>query len=341
MRCLGWPIIVGVLILSGCASQVSGRGIAAPVSVSPTTPTPGSTTTAPKPVSVNRQKSSTRLGDVETRDLCAGIDLVGFEKVGVPGFHLYQIAGGCFIDVAKGSNVMLVDIVALQEVEQIGFEREPLDLISTADTTTQLGTGYSESKWKDDGTECRRAFGAAANATVKGVGVSITEEQLRGKSTATTRCAAADEALRQVSHLYRHVLPARAIAAPSVTQFDLCNAITIGGKANLQSYSEAHPQSDGASCEIAGDGSEITIRPAFLSPTFPYTDHPVYVSGHHLNEEGNSHGCEVISRQGLARPGAIREILDLIITSDTATEKQMCQDGGTVMVDILRATGLH
>ena len=170
-------------------------------SPSPSTSSAPATSAPTKPTSAVRVPARTRLGDLETADFCAGIrDLVGFEHLGEPAFHLYQVAGGCFIDVyTSSSNLMLVDIIGYQDIDEPGSADQPADLLDGADTTKNLGDGYSEATWQDDGTACRRAFGVAGSGSLArcgGRGHRGTAPRARARLRSRCRCrqrgAAAD-----------------------------------------------------------------------------------------------------------------------------------------------------
>jgi len=183
---------------------------------------------------------------------------------------------------------------------------------------------------------CERAFGLPKLA------ILITEEQLGGASTKSERCGVAQAALTLVAAKFRHPLPKRSLASPSVTRFDLCALLDQSGAESLPKMEGTIPTQyyAGGECSLRGTGLTITVRFAFDTEDDPLPT--VHHRDHELQVVGDTKGCEAVSVQGQTQDGAKREILDVTVTpAEPGLKFSLCEEAEDALVDILDLAHLH
>jgi hypothetical protein len=336
VRRLG-SLVIGVLLLAGCSTAVAGRGtsVPRPSSSSPTGPSnaPSNAPSAPPAESKYRTPVQTRLGDPVTAELCTGVHLDRFSRWGTSGLHWYQLAGGCFLDIVNSATSYFQ--------VQVRVVTDAPDLIgTTASASTVLKSGATEYRWPEIAGDCERAIG------LPDVAIVITTQQLQGHSPAASVCAAATEMVKEMAVADIRRLPMRLLATPSITRFDLCNLIDLGGVERLPHFSGSYPLPyyGGAECVLTHEGINLVYRYAFVDVSQPLPNLRS-VHGHQLGVQSETApvGCDVVSVQGLVDGGQANEILDLIAISDSTrfTPNQVCALASSAMLDVLNVAGLR
>lgn len=199
--------LVGVLLLTGCASTVNGQGSGPPASPSPTSSAPSAPSTPPTTPTTSSAQP-TGIGDPGAADLCRPIQAAAFKAT----FDDPQYAGSCSLTVGKGAiPQMSLDVTALP----------PKQAKPRAGGATRTVDGLSVVAFPPDQIGCERDIWMAL------VVLSVNADGY-GSQSGRALCAVADRLTAQEAHaISTGSVPRRPLASPSLVTVDMCRGMTV------------------------------------------------------------------------------------------------------------------
>lgn len=227
--------LAALAVLAGCTTTVAGQGqgSAPPTSAAPT-PTSSS---APAPPSI---------GDPNTADLCAGIQLSAYKVFGQPSFDPSQTPPGCYVTIAKsGLPIIGLSVVAMPLSQAIPRAQ--------GHPTTVAGLPVVD--FTPDPSQCQR------DVWLQETVLSVRADDLGAKVTGPLLCRVADQLVAQTAKsVGAGDLPRVKLASPSLTRVQMCRAIQPG---DLRGVSR---------------GAPVEVAPHYYG-TFCRASNPLYVFG--------------------------------------------------------------
>jgi hypothetical protein len=149
--------------------------------------------------------------------------------------------------------------------------------------------------------------------------------------------------LAQVKRTFLHALPARQLASPSITRFDLCNILDVSGVEKIPDLLGTFPSPDfaGATCELETGNFYLDLEEAIVRSDILSAEPTTLIDGHELQVDGDAHECDVSTIQGETADYLSHEILDLDVQTSLGIGKTaLCKDGEKAMIDVLNTTHL-
>ena len=205
--------LAAALVLAGCTTTVAGRGQGSGV--------PSTTGLSPTGSGSSHSGSGTSsaalpsIGDPNTADLCAGVQLPAYRAFGRAGFDPSQNPPSCYVTITRGSDIAAV---GLSDVAMPPGQATP-----RAQGHDTVVAGLPVVEFTSDQTSCQRDIYAM------NVVLSIRAIDLGANLGAAALCRAADQMVAQTAKtVVAGTLPRVKLATPSLVRLQMCRSIQPG-----------------------------------------------------------------------------------------------------------------
>jgi hypothetical protein len=278
------------------------------------------------------------LGDPVRADFCAGIKYSAFGRWGDAGPDVFQRANYCYIDVdLSPADSFGIDVHSIYQDQQV----------TRPDFTAKTLTGgYQENVYPVSGADCLRVLHIGAIEIEIGTGINA------GHVPSSTLCGGADEMVKQALAAYTHgPVPARALALPTITNFDLCALTRAAHFERLPDFTRDVGGDDqfdeGGICSVSTATLNMQVSFVFPAVDYDFGTDAVTIAGHRLyrsyfDDSTDGGACYFDSVQGLTTDRAYHEVLEFEMDGPpSATGNSLCPTLEKFAVAVLDAAQLH